>query len=74
MGSPIKRLLSTAKTSLCMKNGFQAAVAVTGIVTIPVIFLISMSAFAAPVTHQDQGGKIWGHNTDFGKIMVASQL
>jgi len=39
-----------------MKNGFQAAVAVIGIVTIPVISFISMSAFAAPVTHQDQGG------------------
>jgi hypothetical protein len=38
-----------------MKKGFQAFKAVTDIVTISVISIITMSAFAAPVTHQDQG-------------------
>jgi hypothetical protein len=56
-GSPIKRLLSTAKTFPMQEKGFFQALlfSVIGIVTIPVISIFSMSAFAAPVTHQDQG-------------------
>ena len=58
-GHPLKGCCQRQKRSLCKKNRFFQALMfpVIDIVTIAVIsFYFSMSAFAAPVTHQDQGG------------------
>jgi hypothetical protein len=56
-GSPIKRLSVNGKNvPYARKRFFQALqFSVTNIVTIAVISIFSMSAFAAPVTHQDLG-------------------
>jgi hypothetical protein len=55
-GSPIKRLLSTAKNFPgAWKIDFHAIPTVTDIITIAAISQFFVSALAAPVTHQVQG-------------------
>jgi len=52
---PLKGCCQRHKLPHSEKIGFLALLIATDIVTIAVISFFSMSAFAAPVTHQDQG-------------------